>query len=147
MGFLYAMKEYKTHAFLHDGCWLFWGFFLDKYVFCDVFSLSLPSFVFYPPPSMDGFLPSLPTNRLTNTNRFNGCFAIPSIRCTEWDDTTIMKTPLGLWGESYLFYAVRMSFLLSLFVPPPFLVLPFPVFLSPSLFIFPPPFLSLLTPP
>ena len=130
-------------------CSLFRAVFSDKYVFCDMFSF--PPFLSYSILLLQRMYSSLPfpQTHLPNTNRFNGWGV--TLRDTldtmyAMAYTTISKAPLGLWGI-LLFYAASTYFLLSLFVPPPFLFLPFPVFVSPSLVTFPLPFLSLLTPP
>ena len=115
-------------------CWLFWGGFSDKYVFCDVFSFPFPSFRM--PSSFNRWIPPFPSHQPTYSTQIDSTdgalrFATPSIRCTQWDDTTISKMPLGLRGILLL--------LCRPYVLPTFSLCPSFIFTSP-LSRFPPSF-------
>ena len=65
VGFVHAMRGCQTHAFPRDELFAVSGSFFGQVRFLRYVFLPPLPFVFHPPPSTDVFLPSLPTNPLT----------------------------------------------------------------------------------
>ena len=140
------MKEYKTHAFLHDELLAVSGGFFGQVRFLGCVFLPLP-FLSYAIllQRMDSSLPFPPTH-LPNTNRFNRWGVtlrdtLNTMYIMGRDDD--FEDAIGLWG-----------ILLSLcrpYVLPTFSLSLLPFHFSPSSLLpsssSPSPFLSLLTPP
>ena len=86
VGFVHAMRGCQTHAFPRDKLLAVSGSFSDKYVFCDVFSFSLPSFCILSS-SFNGWIPPFPSHQPTYPTQIDSTdgalrFATPSIRST-----------------------------------------------------------------